>query len=341
MISLSGDERVLVILKGAIGDVARGIFVATELKKRYPKICISWLIEQKSKDVVECVPAIDKIFIFDRRRGIAAFFRTVRDIRHFKPDITLDMQRHFKSGLFSWLSNAPIRVGFNRRNAKELNWLFQTTWTEFTPDSEPKIEAYKKFLSTFGIEKSSVDLDFGLSPSNMPVELEPLFASPNKKIGIVLGSTWETKNWPTEGYIRLISELIKISDLEVFLLGDLSQRHIAEEILSRVPSKFLNNLAGKTKLSGLISILPKFSLLVGPDSGPGHIGAAIGVKQVTLFGPTQEDRVAPHGGRSLVVRAPVSCAPCLRKKCPGLNNICMRLISADNVLKKIRQALCV
>lgn len=343
MIKLKGDERILVILKGSIGDVARGIFVATEIKKKMPGVTLGWIVEPKSKDVIECVPAVDQIFIFERKRGIKGIISAIRELRRFDPDITLDMQRHLKSGLFSFFSGASIRLGFNRKNSKEFNWIFQTHCTAFTPDTESKVNAYKKFLGSLGLAnlQSIEEIEFGLKPKPMPEEAANLFSSSAKRVGIILGSTWQTKNWPTEGYIKLVRDLVSDSNLELFLLGDPSQVPVASEITKSIQAPNLFDLTGKTKLSGAISIISRLDLLVGPDSGPGHIAAALSVPQVTLFGPTPENRVAPYGGENLRIRASVPCAPCLRRECPGLNNICMRLISADSVARKVRQVLAV
>jgi lipopolysaccharide heptosyltransferase II len=341
MIKLRGNERILIILKGSIGDVARGIFVATAIKKKMPDVRIGWIVEPKSRDVVECLPAVDQVIIFERKKGLSGLINAIKEIRRFAPNVTLDMQRHLKSGLFSLLSGAPVRLGFNRRNSKEFNWIFQSHCTEFTPDTESKINAYRKFILSLGIESSDYTdrIDFGLKPKPLPEELNRLFLESKKRVGLILGSTWETKNWPTEGYIKLVKDLAGISGIQIFLLGDSSQASIANEITAAIKSSNLVDLTGKTKLSGAISVIEKMSLLVGPDSGPGHIAAALGVPQVTLFGPTPENRVAPYGGRDLILRAPTPCSPCLRRECPGLNNICMRLISADAVAKKAKQYL--
>jgi len=78
---------------------------------------------------------------------------------------------------------------------------------------------------------------------------------------------------------------------------------------------------------------------VGPDSGPGHLAAAVGTPFVTLFGPTSAARTAPYGCEKLVVTADVDCAPCYRRRCPDRNKECMQAIQADAVMEKLSQAL--
>lgn len=337
MLKRKGLKRVLICLMGSIGDVARGISVANHIKKEFPSSAVAWLVEPKSKDLILNTPAVDKVITFERGGGLSAILKALREVRAFKPEVTLDLQRHIKSALFTFFSGADIRVGFHPFNSKELNWIFQTHFIGFFPETSPKLNAYLDFLRVLGIEKPK-EVEFGLKP---PPAAESILAilPEGLKVGVVVGSTWETKNWPTLGYIDLLKDLSRNYGLGFVLLGDKSQVKIAGQIESAVASKKLVNLVGKTKLLEAISIIPHLDLLIGPDSGPGHIAASLGVRQVTVFGPTAPERVAPYNGESLVVKASVPCSPCLRKRCPGLENICMRSISAQMVKEKVLKAL--
>ena len=98
-------------------------------------------------------------------------------------------------------------------------------------------------------------------------------------------------------------------------------------------------MVGKTSLLELVAVLKAATVGVGPDSGPGHLAAAGGTPYVSLFGPTAPARTAPYGSEHLVVQSGVSCAPCYKKRCPGLGRLCMRLISVEAVHKKLSEAL--
>ncbi len=78
---------------------------------------------------------------------------------------------------------------------------------------------------------------------------------------------------------------------------------------------------------------------VGPDSGPGHLAAAVSTPFVTLFGPTSAQRTAPYGCDNLVVTPEIDCAPCYRKSCPDRGKQCMHAIQADMVMEKLSQVL--
>jgi len=329
-------KKILIALMGSIGDVARGLAVATHIKREFPDICIGWLVEPKSKDLVLNTPAIDKVIVFERE-GVGSVFKALKEIRKFKPELTLDLQRHFKSALFTFFSGADIRLGFHPLDSKELNWIFQTHFIGHFSDSVPKINAYLDFLRVLGLGVPK-EVEFGLKPPPCPESILNQLPE-GLRVGVVVGSTWETKNWPAEGYIELLKDLTRSYGLNFVILGDKSQEKFAGQIEHSVASKNVLNLVGKTKLLEAIAVLPQLDLLIGPDSGPGHIAACLGIRQVTIFGPTAPERVAPYNGEGLVVKAAVPCAPCLRKRCPGLGNICMRSVSAQMVKERVLKAL--
>ena len=86
------------------------------------------------------------------------------------------------------------------------------------------------------------------------------------------------------------------------------------------------------------AVAQRLRTAVGPDSGPGHLAAAVGTPYVTLFGPTSPQRTAPYGCEHLVVLAELDCMPCYQKRCPEQTKLCMHNISADAVLEKLARA---
>ena len=93
------------------------------------------------------------------------------------------------------------------------------------------------------------------------------------------------------------------------------------------------------ELTPLARTIAGSKAVVGPDSGPGHIAAALGVPYIALFGATDPVRVAPWGQESRVIRSGVGCSPCERRRCPGLENLCMRTIAPERVFSEVAKAL--
>lgn len=324
-------DRVLIVLMGSIGDVTRGLGLVRPLRRFLPNGTIGWLVEPTSAPIVRLMPEIDTVIEFDRPRGVAALGELRRELRRFNAGTTLDLQRHAKSGLFSWLSGAPRRVGFHRSNAKEGNWLFQTETIPFADDTLSKLDHYALFLGHLGCtaEVDSTPLDRVVAAP--PVE--------GPYVVIVLGSAWASKDWLPAGYHRLIGSILGVGRHAVVLVGDGRRRGLGDELVAAYPGGPVLNIAGQTSLPELAAILRGARAAVGPDSGPGHIAAAVGTRYVGIFGPTSPARTAPRGSELLAVSAPVGCSPCYRRRCPGLDTICQRLVSPAAVWQRLAPLL--
>lgn len=342
MSPIASDTRFLIILMGAIGDVARGLCIASYLKQRLPRCRITWLVEPGSASLVACHNGIDTIVIFDRPRHIYGVWKLYKELSAMRFDITLDLQRHFKSGFFSFLSGAPRRIGFHRSDAKEFNWMFNTEQINAYGKNHAKLDHYFAFTEHVGLSKPSLP-DFGLSRPDMTAypelteKLNPSF------IVIIMGSSWESKDWLPERYHELVLEILRRCKVQVILEGDRSQIDIANFITETIRSEndsaytedAIINWVGKTSLPQLVSILKAAHAAIGPDSGPGHIAAAVGTPYISLFGPTSPARVAPYNSGHLVVSAHVDCSPCNKRHCFRKDKICMKRIRVEMVMEKL------
>jgi lipopolysaccharide heptosyltransferase II len=329
---------ILIILMGSLGDVARGLGLVSHLKANRPHSPITWLVEPSCAPLVGLHPQIDQTIVFNRAWSITALWDLYQKLRGEHFDITLDLQRHLKSGFFSLLSGSKQRIGFHRNNAKELNWFFNTDTIPYFSDNLPKLDHYFKFLQYFGFPQPRV-VDFGFSKWDAINSLPPLpVKTGDPLVAVVMGSRWETKNWIRDGYIELIQHILAMQHVHVALVGDRSQQADANYISESIGRTALINLVGKTSLIELTAVLKRSTAAVGPDSGPGHLAAAVGTPYVTLFGPTSPQRTAPYGCEHLVVHAELDCMPCYQKKCPERGQQCMLNISADAVMEKLTRA---
>ncbi len=334
-IHLKGDESLLIILMGALGDLVRGLCLPAQIKSRYPDVHITWLVEPRWRDLVAHHNQIDTMLVFDRPRGLRALPALRRRLRRGAFDITLDLQRHFKSGAFAYLSGSPQRLGFHPRNTKEFNWIFNNRYIPFYDERRSKLRQYLQFNALLGIDIGE-PLDFGLSAA-AATPLPPIL--PPAYIVMVMGSSWPTKNWYAEGYRQLLTRVLKTTNMGVVLVGDRSQMPTARTVRSGLASERLVDLTGRTSLLELTAILGRAAAGLGPDSGPGHLAAAVGTPYVTLFGPTPPDRVVPYRCEDLAVLSDTHCAGCYRKQCPYPECTCMAAITPEDVAAQLAKAL--
>jgi len=323
---------------GSLGDVARGLGLVSHIKAHLPESRITWLVEPKCADLVGLHPQIDNVIEFKRKRSVAAMWDLFQKLQKEDFDITLDLQRHLKSGFFSLLSRGQRRIGFHRKNAKELNWLFNNESIPYCDENLPKLGHYLKFTEHLGLPEPN-RLDFGLETLDVNKLVPPAVAAiQNSFIAVVMGSSWESKDWNFEGYGNLVQHIIKNQNRRVVLLGGSDQWTVAEKLIEKTNSPNVINLTGNPLIE-MTAVLKAAAAAVGPDSGPGHLAAAVGTPYVTLFGPTPANRHVPYGCEHLIVQSDLDCAPCYQKQCPEGDNRCMENIKVDDVAQKISMAL--
>jgi ADP-heptose:LPS heptosyltransferase len=327
------------VLTGALGDVARALPLASLLKLHRPGTRVSWLVDWRWQQLVAAHRAVDRLIVFPRERTPAALVGLVRQLRAESFDVTLDLQRHLKSGVCSRLSGAPRRIGFHRANTKEFNDLFNTEHIGHRPASFSKLRHYLDFAEHLGLPVPDA-LDFGIDGLADARMLPPAVRDAGAGFAaVVMGSSWPSKDWSVEGYSGLLARIGRETSCAAVLVGDESQRSVADRVVADVPGARVVNLVGQTTVAELGSTLAAARAAVGPDSGPGHLAAAVGTPYVSLFGPTDVGRVAPYRCDHLAVRSPVECGCPGRRHCRRRAGRCMDAITPEMVWRVLRPLL--
>jgi len=329
-------ERILIVLLGAIGDVTRALPLAMRVRAAYPQARIAWAVEPAAAPLLEEHPALDERLVFARAGGAATFLRFLRRVRAGGFDLVLDLQRHLKSGLVSAASRAPVRIGFHRRNAKELNWLFNTHTIEPVDERGWKLEQYARFGDLLELPAAPPRFGITLRPEE-DVRVSALLAPLARPFAaIVAASTWESRLWFPEGFAA-VADALDALGLDTVVVGGADARPIgaATAALARRPPL---DVSGRTTLREAYGILARARLAIGPDSGPMHLAAAAGTPVVSLWGATTPARSAPFGSEDFVLVGRVPCAPCYRRECP-IGRQCMQAITPARVLAQVTRIL--
>ena len=330
-------NRILIVLHGSVGDVTRAIPLANLVRKGFPQAFIAWAIEPASAPLVERHPAIDEVIVFGRadwRRSLWPFLRRIRAHRF---DLALDLQRHLKSGLISWWSGAPARVGFHRRDAKELNWVFNNRHIPPAEAGTSKLADYLKFAELLGIEPHPIAWNFSLAADEAEQVGAIVDAVGAPFAAFYVGARWESKRWFPRETAKAAAEVHRRYGLEVVLLGGPEDVPFSQEVERHAASR-LFDWTGRTTLREAIGILSRAKIAVGPDSGLMHLAAAVGTPVVSLWGATDPARTGPFGYERLLVEGRAACAPCYLRRCP-IGRVCMRSITSESVVEKAGEAL--
>ena len=126
-----------------------------------------------------------------------------------------------------------------------------------------------------------------------------------------------------------MQEISKVADC--CLIGGKAEEHLLREI-NTLSGNVAQVFPGTLTLGQIAALLSKTDLLLSVDTGPLHIGQAVGTCTLGLFGPTDPGIWGPRGSRDCVIYRPVECSPCWGKgECNGHG--CMKNISSQEVIE--------
>jgi len=329
-------KRILIVLLGAIGDVVRALPLANRVRAGYPGAHLAWAVEPAAAPVLVGHPALDDRLVFERPGGVPAFFAFLRRVRAEGFDLVLDLQGHAKSGLVSAATRAPVRLGFHRRNAKELNWLWSTHTIAPVEARGWKLAQYERFADWLDLPPQAPRFDVTVAAGEA-ASVDRLLAPLTRPFAaLFLGSTWESRLWFADRCAEVIDGLAA-RGLDAVLVGGTDVRALAAATIARSSRPPLD-LTARTSLRESYGVLARAQVAIGPDSGPMHLAAAAGTPGVSLWGATTPARSAPFGSQDLVLVGRAACVPCYLRRCP-IGRACMRDITTERVLAQVARVL--
>ncbi len=330
-------RRILIVLLGAIGDVTRALPLLTRVRRAYPHAYIAWAIEPAAAALLDYHPALNETILYRRTQGARTFLPFLRKVRLQQFDFVLDLQRHAKSGLVSWWSHAPVRLGFHRSNTKEGNWLFNTHEIAPIADFSLKLGQYLRFADALQLPDNEVRFDLRLRPVEEQKVEQLLTNTPQPFAAFFLGSRWPSRFWFADATAAVARTLIRDYGMGVVLVGGQGERDFAQAV-EQATGAGVTNLVSRTSLRDLIGLFARARFALGPDSGPMHIAAAAGIPVISLWGATSPIRSAPWGSEDLALQGKTACSPCYTRTCP-IERRCMQRITPEQVLAVIRTAI--
>lgn len=160
-----------------------------------------------------------------------------------------------------------------------------------------------------------------------------------KIIVIHPGSSEKNRNkmWPVQKYPALIQKIAALFNNKIFIIGTEDEKAITEQIIW--PKDNVFDLTGLLDMADLVNLISKSYLFIGNNSGPLQIAVALNIPSVSLMGPSSYERWAPQGEKHIIIQKNIGCAPCEGKRRNCLDNICMKMISVDEVFAAVKLQL--
>ena len=297
-------RNILVIKPSSLGDVVRCLPILDGLRHRYPDARLAWLIRSDCAAVLHHQPRLT-LLPFDRRHlGRASrslrvgvdLLRFLNSLRRQNFDLVIDLQGLFRSAMFA-LAGAPIRLGF--AHAREFAACFYTHRVAIAHTPEHVVESYWRFADALG---------FGQLPKHFALQIssdarqgaQKLLAFHGFKSGepyvvLLIGGTAPEKRWAPERFAQLAHTLHKQAGVTCILLGaGHDERRAADQVLMHMHNRAID-LVDRTTLPQAFALLKDARCVIGNDTGPLHVAAALGTPLVGLYGPTDPAIVGPYG----------------------------------------------
>jgi len=345
--------NILVLRYRFIGDTILTVPFLRNLRRAYPEARIDLMVAPYSSDVLRGIPYVDEFIVYDpptihadsggRHRSLLSKVRFVSGLRKRKYDKAYVLKRSFSSAVIAFLAGPRERIGFDtegrgflltkripyRQDQHEVRNFLDVLRADGVPVVDEHLEAWltpaeSGFAETFLAER-------GISPGQRIVGIHPFCAN-------------QIRAWHEDNFVETANVLQERFGVRILLLGGKRDRHMAEGIAAGIrPAPVA--AVGQTDLRQSMALLSKCSLLICNDSGIMHLGAALNLPLIALFGPQSPVKFGPWGERSRILYKRFPCSPCRQKffeECepsPRGKPMCMENITVAEVVDNARAVL--
>ena len=348
-------KNILVINTMHIGDLMLVTPALRTLRANYPQAHIALLTDRILADLVRCNENIDECILIDkhgRDKGILALIRCIRQIRKRHFDLVINYHRNERASAIASFSGGKKIVGY----AQPFFHRFFDHWMpNLAMADTPKDKVMHQTLCHLKVLQEAAGCtkldDRGLEMWLPPEEEKKAsdlwqkeFAEDDRVIAFNIGASWMTKRWIDAYFAECADRFIEEGYRIAFLGGptDVAIVKACIEKMKEKDSPKVHVFTGKVSLTVLAGLLRHCCLFLTTDSGPMHVGVAMNVPIVTMFGASPVPTFYPYDGKDIVIKTPESCHPCGIHDCPkkGADHMaCMKHIPVDVVMKYSEELL--
>jgi heptosyltransferase I len=297
----NAPESICIIRLSAIGDCCHTLPVVRTLQHAWPDTRITWVIGQAERSLLEGADGIEFI-TFDKSKGLAGFRDVRRQLKGHRFPIVLHMHASMRANGVSAALKANRRIGFDRKRARDYQWLFSSEKIPPHP-RQHVMDGLFEFAEYLGIKERRLRWDIPISAKDN--EYARRLAGVDSPMVVISPCSSQRfrnfRNWSVANYIKIVNHLRRNYDARVILTGantEIEQSY-ASQIAAGANADVIN-LVGQTSLKGLLALIDRASLVICPDSGPAHMAAATGTPVVGLYATSNRHRTGPYFSQHLV-----------------------------------------
>lgn len=335
---LSGIQpvrRIAVFHLNQVGDLLFSLPALAALRARFPKAHVTSVLRPNLVDLMQANPLVDDIIVHEN--GLAGKMRIARSLRQCGFDLVVAFSQSASTVLEALACGATDRIGFvdsdlgflltRKVHVRGLPWPGKLGRLAVCVGADRPADSYVGMLRI---------------PEEMRVRAAHLLERHGVDAGARIAAIAPAasgrqrhKAWVADRFAAVADHLHRCWGATIVIVGGPGEAAEAERVAGAMSAPSIN-LAGATTTGELAAILERAVILVGLDSGPMHVAAAMDTPVVALFGPTDPSRTAPRGEGHEVVAAGLACAPCER---PCEARECMTAITVELVTSAVDRIL--
>jgi heptosyltransferase I len=293
-------QQVCLLRLSAIGDTCHALAALRALQAAWPETRFTWIIGKvEAKLMTALLPEIEFI-TFDKGSTLRELRRLSSMLRGHRFDLLLDLQLSFRASLVSRLIDAPIKLGFDRLRARELQWLF--TNAQIAPaGSEHVLDSFMGFVRACGVEPAAPRWDVTLPPDALDYARN-IIGDDRPTLLISPCSSHSARNWSPERYAAVADHAASVHHMRVVLVGgrSLLETRMGAAIAAAARAPTVNQI-GRDTLPQLLGLMSRSTTLLSPDSGPVHMASMVGLPVIGLYAATNPQRAGPYYSRQWCV----------------------------------------
>jgi heptosyltransferase-2 len=344
---MNPPQHILVRGVNWLGDAIMTTPALMRLREAFPQIRITLLTPAKLAGLWTGHPALDAVLAFEPGAGLLSVARQVRSAR---ADLGLLFPNSPRSALELWLGRVPERIGVARpwrnglltraiparaglvvmrkRTPAEVRALLQAGGVApvAIPPESHQLHHYLHLVAALGAKADPLPPTIRVSAAEVAALRQRFGVSDGQAVlGINPGAEYgPAKRWPAERFAAAARAVRQQTGCRLWIFGGAGDVPVAREIAAALSREGAGDavtvLAGQTNLRELCAALKACRVLLTNDTGPMHLGAAVGTPLVALFGSTSPELTGPGlpgVDRHALLRRPVPCSPCFLRECPA------------------------
>lgn len=335
-------HRIALIKPSALGDIVHALPVLTALRVRFPSARITWVVNASYEPLIRNHPDLTETLPFDRGVFRKAPWHSGRyaiafaaELRKRRFDLVIDLQGLFRSGLMCLATGATRRVGFY--TAREgSRYAYTDKVRAPNPRQMHAVDRNWRMVEAFGVGDVPKRFTLPIDPNEVEAMRAELAGLSRPWLAVAVGAKWVTKRWLPGHFAELLRRSQSLFGGTCLFIGSHEDTAPSLEVMRSLTGP-ARDLTAKTSLPRLTALLSLCDIMVGNDTGPLHLAAALGRPCIAPYTCT---RVALHGPYTSMnggVETTVSCGGSYRKTCPDM--ICMPELTPDRLWPQLAETL--